>query len=257
MNVVVAPAAELAVMAADRIEALLREKPDAVLGLATGSSPLGVYAELIRRHRESGLDFSKATGFMLDEYVGIDPDHLERYRNVIDREIADPVGWPAEQVHGPDGQAEDAVAACAAYEAAIKDAGGVDVQLLGIGSNGHIAFNEPGSPYNSRTRPVPLTHQTRADNARFFDGDIHQVPELCLTQGLGTIMEARQLILIATGAGKAEAVRQLIEGDVSPEWPATVMQSHANALVLIDEAAASLLSNICVSCGQISVKVGS
>ena len=242
MDVVIAPAEKLAKIAADEIAALLRKKPNAVLGVATGSSPLGVYSELAKQHEEDGLSFAQATAFMLDEYVGIASDHPERYRNVVDREIVSRFDWPADQVHGPDGQAEDLDAACAAYEQAIIDAGGVDIQLLGLGTNGHIAFNEPGSPYNSRTRKVPLTHQTRVDNARFFDGDIHQVPELCLTQGLGTVMDAQRLILIATGEGKAEAVRQMIEGDVTPDWPATVIKSHPNALVLIDETAASQLT---------------
>ncbi|QAY63607.1 glucosamine-6-phosphate deaminase [Xylanimonas allomyrinae] len=241
MELVIAPADELAVLAADAVESLLRAKPDAVLGLATGSSPLAVYGELARRHAESGLSFASATGFMLDEYVGIAADHPERYRNVIEREIASPVGWPSRQVHGPDGSAADLPAACAAYEKAIVDAGGVDLQLLGIGTDGHIAFNEPGSSLASRTRIKTLTSQTRQDNARFFGGDVEQVPRHCLTQGLGTIMAARHLVLLATGRGKAEAVHQLVEGPVSALWPATVMQLHPHATVLVDEGAASRL----------------
>ncbi|PFG42573.1 glucosamine-6-phosphate deaminase [Isoptericola jiangsuensis] len=241
MEVVIAPAEELAVLAADAIEALLRRRSDAVLGLATGSSPLKVYDELARRHAEEGLSFAQARGFMLDEYVGLDAEHPERYRNVIATEIAERVRWPAEQVQGPDGLAADLPAACAAYEEAIEAAGGVDLQILGIGTDGHIAFNEPGSSLASRTRIKTLTRQTRVDNARFFDGDVEKVPTHCLTQGLGTIMDARHLVLLATGRQKAEAVHQLVEGPVSALWPATVMQLHPHATVLVDEAAASRL----------------
>lgn len=243
MRIVTGTADKIAGVAAAQIASLLRENPRAVVGLATGSSPLGVYAELIRLHREEGLSFSDARGFMLDEYVGLNPGHPERYRAVIQAEIAGPVNWPAAQVHGPDGLAENLEAACADYEAAIRASGGVDVQILGIGSNGHIAFNEPGSSFDSRTRPMPLTEKTRLDNARFFDGDVEQVPRLCLTQGLGTIMDARRIILLAQGEGKAEAVRQLVEGQPSEAWPATVLQNHPDVLVLLDEAAASMLEN--------------
>ncbi len=241
MEVVIAPAERLAVLAADAVEALLRARPDAVLGLATGSSPLRVYDELARRHREAGLSFARARGFMLDEYVGLPADHPERYRNVIETEIVSRVDWPADNVQGPDGLAEDIPAACAAYEQAIADAGGVDLQILGIGTDGHIAFNEPGSSLASRTRIKTLTRQTRVDNARFFDDDVDQVPTHCLTQGLGTIMEARHLVLLATGWHKAEAVHQLVEGPVSAMWPASVMQLHPHATVLVDDGAASRL----------------
>jgi len=241
MEVVIAPADELAVLAADAIETLLRRDPASVLGLATGSSPLKVYDELARRHREEGLSFAQARGFMLDEYVGLPAGHPQRYRNVIETEIASRVAWPADQVHGPDGLADDIPAACAAYEQAITDAGGVDLQLLGIGTDGHIAFNEPGSSLASRTRIKTLTAQTRVDNARFFDDDVEQVPTHCLTQGLGTIMEARHLVLLATGRQKAEAVHQLVEGPISAMWPGTVMQLHPHATVLVDDAAASRL----------------
>ncbi|WP_425954654.1 glucosamine-6-phosphate deaminase [Xylanimonas sp. McL0601] len=241
MEVVIAPADELAVLAAGTIDALLRRKPDAVIGLATGSSPLKVYDELARRHAEDGLSFAQARGFMLDEYVGLPAEHPERYRNVIEREIASRVEWAADRVQGPDGLAEDLPAACAAYDEAIAAAGGVDVQILGIGTDGHIAFNEPGSSLASRTRIKTLTAQTREDNARFFDGDIEQVPTHCLTQGLGTIMAARHLVLLATGKHKAEAVHQLVEGPISAMWPGTIMQMHPHATVLVDGAAASRL----------------
>lgn len=241
MEVVIAPAPELARIAADAVERLLRARPTAVLGLATGSSPLAVYDELVRRHAEQGLSFAHARAFMLDEYVGLAADHPERYRNVIDKEIASRVDFAPGAVQGPDGLAQDVTGACADYERAIADAGGVDLQILGIGTDGHVAFNEPGSSLASRTRIKTLTRQTREDNARFFGGDVDQVPTHCLTQGLATIMAARHLVLLATGRGKAEAVHQLAEGPVSAMWPATVLQHHPHVTVLVDDAAASRL----------------
>ena len=241
MEVVIAPAAELGRLAADAIEDLLRARPTAVVGLATGSSPLAVYDELARRHSEDGLSFAQARAFMLDEYVGLPADHPERYRNVIEKEIASRVDFAPGAVQGPDGLADDVIGACAAYEQAIADAGGVDLQILGIGTDGHIAFNEPGSSLASRTRIKTLTRQTREDNARFFGGDLSQVPTHCLTQGLATIMSARHLVLLASGRGKAEAVHQLVEGPVSAMWPGTVLQHHPHVTVLVDDAAASRL----------------
>jgi glucosamine-6-phosphate deaminase len=241
MEVVIAPAERLAVLAADAVEAVVRSGPGAVLGLATGSSPLKVYDELVRRHVQEGLSFAGVRAFMLDEYVGLPVDHPERYRNVIETEIASRVDFAPGAVQGPDGNAEDLVAACAAYEESIAGAGGVDLQILGIGTDGHIAFNEPGSSLASRTRIKTLTAQTREDNARFFGDDVEQVPQHCLTQGLATIMSARHLVLLATGKGKAEAVHQLVEGPVSAMWPATIMQMHPHATVLVDDAAASRL----------------
>ncbi|MGA4780582.1 glucosamine-6-phosphate deaminase, partial [Cellulosimicrobium sp. AB352] len=241
MEVVIAPAERLAVLAADAVEAVVRSGPGAVLGLATGSSPLKVYDELVRRHVQEGLSFAGVRAFMLDEYVGLPVDHPERYRNVIETEIASRVDFDPGAVQGPDGNAEDLVAACAAYEESIAGAGGVDLQILGIGTDGHIAFNEPGSSLASRTRIKTLTAQTREDNARFFGDDVERVPRHCLTQGLATIMSARHLVLLATGKGKAEAVHQLVEGPVSAMWPATIMQMHPHATVLVDDAAASRL----------------
>lgn len=245
MEVVIAPADRLARLAADVVEAQVRagavEGGHAVLGLATGSSPLAVYDELARRHVEEGLSFAGVEAFMLDEYVGLAADHPERYRNVIERELVARVDLDPAAVHGPDGLADDLPAACAAYEAAILGAGGVDVQILGIGTDGHVAFNEPGSSLASRTRLKTLTHGTRVDNARFFGGDLDAVPLHCLTQGLATIMQARHLVLLATGRGKAEAVHQLVEGPVGALWPATVLQLHPHVSVLVDDDAACRL----------------
>lgn len=241
MEVIIASGEQQGKLAADAIEKLLRRETDSALGLATGSSPLAVYGELIRRHEHEGLSFARARGFMLDEYVGLPADHPQRYRNVIAAELVDRVHWDGERVHGPDGLAADIPAACAEYEQAIAEAGGVDLQLLGIGTDGHIGFNEPGSSLSSRTRIKSLAPQTRSDNARFFGGELDQVPVHCVTQGLGTISEARHLVLLATGRHKAEAVHQLVEGPISALWPATVMQLHPHATVLVDEAAASRL----------------
>jgi glucosamine-6-phosphate deaminase len=233
--------AEIGRVAADAIEALLIRKPDAVLGLATGSSPLSIYDELVDRHAAGRLSFARARGFTLDEYVGLPPDHPERYRHVIDTVFASRVDFAPGAVAGPDGLADDLPGACARYEEAIAAAGGIDVQILGIGTDGHIGFNEPGSSLASRTRIKTLTQQTRMDNARFFGGDIDAVPTHCLTQGLGTIMDARHVILVATGRSKAEAVHHLAEGAVTAMWPASILQHHPHATVLVDDAAAQRL----------------
>jgi glucosamine-6-phosphate deaminase len=241
MEAVIAAPEELARLAAGAIQKLLRSRPDAVLGLATGSSPLPIYDELVRLHVEEGLSFARATAFTLDEYVGLPPEHPQRYLNVIEHEIAERVDFAPGAVRGPDGLAADLAAACATYDDAINEAGGIDLQILGIGTDGHVGFNEPGSSLASRTRIKTLTEQTRADNARFFAGDINAVPQHCLTQGLGTIMQARHIVLIATGRAKADAVHQLVEGPVSAMWPATILQHHPHVTVLIDNAAASRL----------------
>lgn len=239
--VILATAAQLSVVAADAIGALLDRKPNAVLGLATGSSPVAIYDELASRCAAGRMSFRSASGFTLDEYVGLPVDHPERYRNVIDAVLVSRVDFAPGAVRGPDGLADDIPVACAAYEQAIRDAGGVDLQILGIGTDGHIAFNEPGSSLASRTRIKTLTHQTRSDNARFFGDDVDAVPTHCLTQGLGTIMEARHVILVATGTSKAEAVHHLVEGAVSAMWPATILQHHPHVTVLLDDAAAGRL----------------
>jgi 6-phosphogluconolactonase/Glucosamine-6-phosphate isomerase/deaminase len=233
--VIVGSAEEAGALAADRIEALVRWKPDAVLGLATGSTPLPVWAAL----RERGLDLSRVRGFALDEYLGLPPGHPESYRAVIAREVVEPLGLDPALVHvpGDDGPLDGAGER---YEARIRDAGGVDLQILGIGRTGHIGFNEPGSSLASRTRVKTLTDATRRDNARFFSSP-DEVPRHCLTQGLGTISDARELVLLAFGEAKAEAVAGAVEGPVSASLPASVIQLHPEVTVLVDEAAASRL----------------
>jgi glucosamine-6-phosphate deaminase len=239
--VIVDDAQAIGRLAADAIGLLLARRPDAVLGLATGSSPLAIYDELAARGAAGSVSFRRARGFTLDEYVGLAADHPQRYRNVIDTEFVSRVDFAPGAVQGPDGLAEDIPAACAAYESAIAQAGGVDMQILGIGTDGHIGFNEPGSSLASRTRIKTLTRQTRIDNARFFDGKLDAVPTHCLTQGLATIMSARHVVLVATGTAKAQAVHHLVEGAVSALWPASVLQHHPHATVLLDGAAASRL----------------
>lgn len=241
MEVVILPGGrQIASVAADAIQALLKHKADAVLGLATGSSPLPIYDELVQRYEQGLLDFSRVQGFLLDEYVGLEPGHPESYREVIRRDFTGRVNFAPENVHGPDGSASDIPAACRAYEDAIRDGGGVDLQLLGLGTDGHIGFNEPGSSLASRTRIKTLIEQTRRDNARFFHG-LADVPHHVLTQGLGTILASRHAILVATGAQKAQAVHDLVEGPLAAVCPASVLQLHPHASILIDEAAASSL----------------
>jgi len=237
-------AGEIAALAADVIEAVVRRKPAAVLGLATGSTPLPTYQELIRRHEAgAGPAYNGVTCFNLDEYVGLPAGHEQSYRATIARELTDGLGITAAQVNGPDPSPDGLPTAGERYEALIKAAGGVDVQVLGIGSDGHLAFNEPGSSLASRTRIKTLTAQTRKDNARFF-GSPDEVPTHVLTQGLGTILEARHLLLIATGEGKAAAAAAAVEGPVSASCPASVLQLHPHVSVLLDQAAASRLGRL-------------
>ncbi|KRD14139.1 glucosamine-6-phosphate deaminase [Mycobacterium sp. Root265] len=239
--IILAGPPEIGTVAADAITALLHRKPDAVLGLATGSSPLAIYDELVTRCAAGQISFSQVRGFTLDEYVGLPAEHPERYRNVIDNVFVSRVDFAPGAVQGPDGLAADIPAACIAYEGSIRAAGGIDLQILGIGTDGHIGFNEPGSSLASRTRIKTLTAQTRSDNARFFDDDIDAVPTHCLTQGLATILDARHVVLVATGRQKAEAVHHLVEGAVSAMWPGSVLQHHPHVTVLLDDAAARRL----------------
>lgn len=232
---------QIAVAAANIYSQVLSQKPEAVLGLATGSSPLPVYGELIRRYDAGELSFRKTTAFLLDEYVGLPADHPEGYRNFIERVFASKVDFAPGAVNGLDGNADDMDAAAADYEARIRNSGGIDLQILGIGTDGHIAFNEPGGSLASLTHPQVLAEQTRIDNARFFDGELDRVPRFCLTQGLGTIGRAKKVILVAQGEQKADAIAQMVEGGVSAFWPATVLQFHNDATILIDEAAANKL----------------
>ena len=238
--VIVKDVREAGRLAASAVTALLARTPDAVLGLATGSSPLPLYDELARRSTEEGLDLSRATAFALDEYVGLPRDHPASYGSVIRREFSERVTIDPARVHSPDGLTVDLVASCAAYEDAIRDAGGIDLQILGLGADGHIGFNEPGSSLASRTRIKTLTEQTRRDNARFFSS-LSEVPHHVVTQGVGTIMDARHVVLLAAGAAKAQAVHGLVEGPVTAMCVGSVLQFHPHTTVIVDEAAASAL----------------
>jgi glucosamine-6-phosphate deaminase len=235
---------EIAAVAADIAQAVVRRKPAAVLGLATGSTPLPAYRELIRRHAAGlGPSYAAVTCFNLDEYVGLPAGHEQSYRATIARELTDGLDIGPGQVNGPDPGPDELPTAGERYEALIAAAGGVDLQFLGIGSDGHLAFNEPGSSLASRTRIKTLTAQTRKDNARFF-GSPDEVPTHVLTQGIGTILQARHLLLIVTGESKAAAVAAAVEGPVSASCPASALQLHPHVTVLLDPAAASRLDRL-------------
>ena len=220
--------------------AVLRRKPTCVLGLATGSTPLGLYRELIRMHREEGLDFSRVVTFNLDEYVGLSGTHPQSYRYFMQTNFFDHINIDLRNTHVPDGRALDFEHYCESYERMIRDEGGIDLQILGIGSDGHIAFNEPGSSLGSRTRVKTLTEETVRDNARFF-GSESEVPRLALTMGVGTILESRKCLLLATGESKAKAIRNTIEGPVTAQVTASALQMHRDVVAVVDEEAARLL----------------
>lgn len=225
-------------LAATQVLDALSADPALVLGVATGSSPITTYQALAAAR----ADFSRVRVVALDEYVGLPEDDPRSYHAFVRREVAEPLGIPWENVLVPDGNAPDPATACTAYEAAIRGLGGVDVQLLGIGRNGHVGFNEPGSSFTSRTRMARLSETTRADNARFFSapGD---VPAYCLTQGIGTILEAATIVLVASGAHKAAAVAAAVEGPVTEACPASALQGHRDVRVIVDHDAANRLAS--------------
>ena len=223
--------------AAQVVADVVRRKPKAVLGFATGSSPVGLYQELIRMHREEGLDFAKVTTFNLDEYVGLAPDHPQSYRRFMNESLFDHINVPKKSTHVPPGTAADVEAACAAYEKRIRAKGGIDVQVLGIGSDGHVAFNEPGSSLGSRTRQVTLTKQTIDDNARFFARK-KDVPIHAISMGVGTILEARRLVMVASGKNKTAALAAAVEGPITSMITASALQLHPDAIVCVTKDAA-------------------
>lgn len=238
-EVVIVDSAEAAgELAADYISSLVARKSDAVLGLATGSSPLAAYAALARRN----LDLSRVRGFALDEYIGIDGTHPQSYRSVITREVVEPLGLTAALVRVPGDDNGPLDGAGDRYEQDINSAGGIDLQILGIGRTGHIGFNEPGSSFGSTTRVKTLTKETRQDNSRFF-GSLDDVPTHCLTQGIGTILRARHLFLFAFGASKAQAIASAVEGPLTASSPGSAIQLHPHVTVFVDTQAASELAN--------------
>jgi len=241
MEVIIQPDKQTASAVAARIIAnLLKKKTNAVLGLATGSTPLMLYRELVRMHAEDQLDFSRITTFNLDEYVGLPPDHSQSYRHFMDENLFNDVNISKDKIYIPDGMSNDIEGHCEEYERAIENAGGIDLQVLGIGSDGHIAFNEPSSSLASRTRIKTITEETRRDNARFFDNE-DDVPRHVITMGVGTITDSRACILMAFGAGKAKAVAAAVEGPITSMIPASILQLHQEVKVIMDIEAASML----------------
>ncbi len=231
---------ELSVAAAQRVADVLNRKPNAVLGLATGSTPLGVYKELVRMHKEESLDFSRCTTFNLDEYVGLPITHDQSYHYFMHENFFKHVNIPAQNIHVPSGTTSNFRAFCEWYEQRIEECGGIDIQILGIGTDGHIAFNEPTSSLSSRTRLKTLAKVTIDDNARFFD-KVDDVPIYAITMGVGTILESEEIILLANGKGKADAIAQAVEGPVSSMITASALQMHPHTKFFIDGDAASNL----------------
>lgn len=210
---------------------------NAVLGLATGSSPIGLYENMIKDYKENGTSYANCQSFNLDEYVGIDRNHSQSYWTFMHENLFHGINLPEENIHVPYGSTEED---CAAYEKAMEHVS-VDVQVLGIGGNGHIGFNEPGTSFSEETHIVELTEKTRQDNARFFEDDMNKVPTHAITMGIATIMKAKKILLVASGANKADAVAAMVEGVVSTDCPASVLQNHDDVVVIVDEAAAAKL----------------
>jgi glucosamine-6-phosphate deaminase len=231
---------EMSRLAADMIAHQLLRTPSSILGLATGSTPVGTYKELVKWHKEKGLDFSKVVTFNLDEYLDLPPTHDQSYRYFMDQNLFNHINVDPKNIHVPYGHTEDVEEFCAWYEQEIENAGGIDLQVLGIGGDGHIAFNEPGSSLGSRTRLKTLTQETIDDNARFFDKE-EDVPRFAITMGVGTILEAHKIILLANGAKKAEIIRDALEGPVTAQVTASALQLHPHVTVLLDAEAGSAL----------------
>lgn len=241
MEVIIQKDAEMvAKLAANKIMKLVNQRPNCNLGLATGTTPLKLYAELIRCHKELGLDFSKVSSFNLDEYVGLDSNHPGSYHCYMQEHFFKHVNMDKKKTHIPNGMAKNIPIECEAYEAKIKACGGIDLQILGIGHDGHIGFNEPSSSLGSRTRIKTLTELTRKNNACFFKRE-KEVPYHVITMGIGTILDSKSCLLLAFGESKAQAIADMIEGPVSSMVPASALQFHPHTTVIIDEAAASML----------------
>lgn len=226
--------------AADMIAAEIRATRRPVLGLATGRTMESIYRLLVRQHKAGTLDFSSTTSFNLDEYVGLGPENPNSYRHYMQEHLFAHVNMRLSGIHVPDGIAPDLDAECTGYEAAIRASNGIDLQLLGIGETGHIGFNDPPSAFDSRTRVVELDAITRRQNSGMFGNDPERVPSRALTMGVGTILEARRLLLVAVGAGKASIINEALNGPISENVSATAIRLHDKATIILDEAAASL-----------------
>ncbi|MGA2080739.1 MAG: glucosamine-6-phosphate deaminase [Holophaga sp.] len=245
MEVLIRPDPEQAALLAARIIAKeLRAKPALVLGLATGRTMERVYDCLARLHRDDGLDFSRCRTFNLDEYIGIPPEHPGSYRTYMEAHLFSQVNLDAGSTHLPDGMAADFAAESGRYESLIAQAGGIDLQLLGLGEDGHIGFNEPLSALLSRTREKALTPATRAQNAPMFGGDPERVPPRAITMGVGTILDSRRCLLLATGSPKAAILARAVEGPITAMVTASALQLHPRCQVVADEAAASALQGL-------------
>ena len=216
---------------------VVANKPEAVLGLATGSSPIGLYENMIKDHKENGTSYAKCQSFNLDEYVGIERNHSQSYWTFMHENLFHGIDLPEDKIHVPYGNTK---ADCEGYEKAMENVS-VDIQVLGIGGNGHIGFNEPGTPFTEETHIVDLTEKTRSDNARFFENDINKVPTQAITMGIATIRKAKKILLVASGANKADAVAAMVNGPVDPSCPASVLQNHPDVVVIVDEEAAAKL----------------
>ena len=235
---------QIATIAAERISDALKKKPNLVLGLATGSTPIALYRILVQKHINKELDFSKVITFNLDEYIGIPCHHPQSYHTFMAKHFFNHVNIPKENQHIPLNSMGDYDSYCVQYEQKIKESGGIDIQILGIGTDGHIAFNEAGSSLSSRTRPVTLSESTLMANAIHFNSDKSAVPEMAITMGVGTIMEAKQCILLASGKSKSVAIVNAVEGPITSSVPASVLQMHPNTSFIIDEDAACELKEI-------------
>ena len=223
------------------IGAQIVRKPDSVIGLATGSSPVNAYQELARMYQAGVVDWSRVTTFNLDEYIGLAPDHNQSYRSFMMKNLFSKVNMRLEAIHVPNGSAAKPVEECLTYERAIRAAGGIDLQLLGLGRNGHIGFNEPDTLFTTLTHVVDLSDDTLNANSRFFDkpGD---VPKQAISMGVGTIMQARQIVMLVTGTDKARAVLGMVQGMIDPKCQGSILQAHANVTILLDRAAATALN---------------
>ncbi|MGN0643796.1 glucosamine-6-phosphate deaminase [Gemmiger sp.] len=227
--------------AANIISAQVIMKPNCVLGLATGGTPVGTYKQLVEWYNKGDLDFSEVTTVNLDEYRGLPREHPESYWSFMHKNLFDLVNIRPEAIHLPDGTNMDSAAECAHYDEIIRQLGGVDLQLLGIGHDGHIGFNEPGAAFELGTHCVSLTEETIEANKRFFDGDVNQVPKQAYTMGIKTIMQARKVLMVANGTGKADIVKKAFFGPVTPEVPASILQMHPDFTLVLDAEAAARL----------------
>ncbi|WP_333962397.1 glucosamine-6-phosphate deaminase [Clostridium perfringens] len=231
---------EMSKVAAKEMAEDIKRNPEIVLGLATGGTPVGMYKELIRMYNEGELDFSKVTSINLDEYVGLSGDHDQSYRYFMNTNLFDHINIDKNNTFVPNGLAENIEKECMAYDARIQDMGGIDLQLLGLGANGHIGFNEPGEALSVGTHLTDLKESTIEANARFFDS-IDDVPRKAITMGLGGIMKAKKIMVIASGEGKAEVVKAMMSGKITTEIPATMLQMHRDVVLIVDEDSAKLL----------------